>query len=67
MNVRLTNAAVVIQSLSLLFDRQNHMLSEDRKTIIEAEERFRHELRTKLDSEAAKLSSSSNHLEAEVK
>ena len=29
------------------------MLSEDRKTIIEAEERFRHELKVKLEAEAA--------------
>lgn len=43
------------------------MLSEDRKTIIEAEERFRHELRAKLDSEAVKLTSSANHLELEAK
>lgn len=43
------------------------MLSEDRKTIIEAEERFRHGLKVKLEAEAAGLKSGLNHLEEEVK
>jgi hypothetical protein len=43
------------------------MLSEDRKTIIEAEERFRHELKLKLENEAACLKAGVNHLEEEVK
>lgn len=43
------------------------MLSEDRKTIIEAEERFRHELKVKLEAEAAALKSGVNHLEEGVK
>lgn len=43
------------------------MLSEDRKKIIEAEERFRHELKAKLEEEAATLKSGFNKLEGEVK
>lgn len=43
------------------------MLSEDRKTIIEAEERFRHGLKVKLEAEAASLKSGLNHLEEEAK
>jgi hypothetical protein len=43
------------------------MLNDDRKTIIEAEERFRHELKIKLEAEAESLKSGFNHLEAEVK
>lgn len=43
------------------------MLSEDRKTIIEAEERFRHELKLKLEAEVACLKTGVNHLEQEVK
>jgi hypothetical protein len=43
------------------------MLSEDRKTIIEAEERFRHELKVKLEAEAASLKSGISHLEEDVK
>lgn len=43
------------------------MLSDDRKTIIEAEERFRHELKVKLEAEAESLKSGLHRLEAEVK
>jgi hypothetical protein len=43
------------------------MLSEDRKSIIEAEEKFRHELKIKLEAEAASLKSGLNHLEEEIK
>lgn len=42
------------------------MLSDDRKTIIEAEERFRHELKVKLEAETTSLKSGFNRLEAEV-
>jgi len=43
------------------------MLSEDRKSIIEAEEKFRHELKIKLESESASLKSGLNHLEEDVR
>lgn len=43
------------------------MLSDDKKTIIEAEERFRHELKLKLEAEAASLRAGVNRVEAEVK
>lgn len=43
------------------------MLSDDRKTIIEAEERFRHELKVKLEADAESLKSGLHRLEAEVK
>lgn len=43
------------------------MLSNDRKSIIEAEEKFRHELKIKLEAEAASLKSGLNLLEEDVK
>lgn len=43
------------------------MLSNDRKSIIEAEEKFRHELKIKLESETASLKSGLNLLEEDVK
>jgi hypothetical protein len=42
------------------------MLSDDKKSIIEAEEKFRHELKMKLEAEARSLKSGLNHLEEEV-
>ncbi len=43
------------------------MLSNDRKSIIEAEEKFRHELKIKLEAETASLKSGLNLLEEDVK
>ena len=43
------------------------MLSNDRKSIIEAEEKFRHELKIKFEAEAASLKSGLNLLEEDAK
>lgn len=43
------------------------MLSNDRKSIIEAEEKFRHELKIKFEAEAARLKSGLNLLEEDAK
>jgi hypothetical protein len=43
------------------------MLNEDKKTMIEAEERFRHELRIKLANEANSLQVGITHLGGEIK
>ena len=43
------------------------MLSNDRKSIIEAEEKFRHELKIKLEAETASLKSGLNLLEDDAK
>ena len=50
-----------------LFSKLKIMLSEDRKSIIEAEERFRHEIKLKLESEFAKSESSIQNLEESAK
>jgi hypothetical protein len=43
------------------------MLDDDKKTMIEAEERFRHELRIKLANEANSLQTGITHLGGEIK
>lgn len=43
------------------------MLDDDKKTMIEAEERFRHELRIKLANEANSLQAGITHLGGEIK
>lgn len=43
------------------------MLSEERKNILEAEERFRHELKSSFEGITAKINSESQDLKAEIK